>query len=68
MIGHDLVDRERFTDRHGRSAFKARCTCMPSHEAWYGLTLPAIYDRHQDHLDAVRLRSRHTHPSSRRSS
>ena len=49
--------------RRWRGLYVATCAC-----GWdvYGLRLPAVWQRHQLHLDAVRNAAANRHPSSRR--
>lgn len=45
-----------------RGIYVARCAC-----GWdsYGLRLPAVFERHQAHLDATRAASQANHPCRR---
>lgn len=43
--------------------YTARCSCGLD---VYGLTLPALWERHQAHLDATRTASQANHPSRRK--
>ena len=49
--------------RQWRGLYVATCAC-----GWdiYGLRLPAVFERHQMHLDAVRNASQANHPSRRK--
>ena len=53
MLGHP---------RRWRGLYVATCAC-----GWdvYGLRLPAVWQRHQMHLDAVRNAAQTRHPSRR---
>ncbi len=42
--------------------YRAICACGLD---VYGLTLPALWERHQRHLDATRAASQTNHPSRR---
>jgi hypothetical protein len=66
--GHQLGPTEPVRDNQGRTVFRAACGCMPTGLYYYAPRLPALYARHQAHLDDLEAKSRVTHPSARRAS
>ncbi len=58
MTGHLLGH-----PRQWRGVYRAICACGLD---VYGLTLPALWERHQRHLDATRATSQANHPSRRK--
>lgn len=56
---------EPVRDAHGRTVFRAACTCMPCGTYWYAARLTGLYTRHQQHLDALKAASKANHPAWR---
>lgn len=62
--GHQL--RTEPVAENGRTVFRGACQCTPDGGVWwYDARLPALYEKHQAHLDELQSRSRASHPSAR---